>query len=290
MGRAGQAGQDVAGLHPVGDLAEVDGHGDAVQRHRLEARRARLSLQRGEVQPGVLEQLLGDGALDPALGGDPLLVRIGADDVELGRGRGVLQRRPGIARARRVVDDQDPRRPMRRRHLELVGPAAVEGHGLAVELARDRMAFRGVEVGVIDQNQHDLAGQIDPLVVVPAALGRIHAIADEDQGRVLERDMAHRAVGGDDDVHGPLQGGGLSLAGDANGGGSVLAGAADLGHLNPGPVGAAGLQPERLKLLGQPCDGLVLARRDRGAAFELIRGQDPRRLAEPDRIDAAQRR
>uniref|UniRef100_A0A0N4Z5P0 Phenol hydroxylase n=1 Tax=Parastrongyloides trichosuri TaxID=131310 RepID=A0A0N4Z5P0_PARTI len=270
-------------------LAEIDGHGHAVQRHGAEVGRARLVLQGGEVQPRVPEQLFGDGALNPPLGRHPLLVGIGADDVELGRGRGILQRRPGIARAGRVVDDQDARRPMRRRDLELIGPAAIEGHGLTVELARDRMAFGRAEVGVVDQHQRDLALQVDALEVVPAALGRIDAIADEDQGGVAQGDALHRPVGRDDDVFGALKLGRAAVGGNADGGGAVLTGAADLGDLHPRPVRAAGLKTERLELLAQPFDGAVLAGRDRGAALERVGGEHAGRLVQPGRVDAAGR-
>uniref|UniRef100_A0A0N5A4S5 LigA n=1 Tax=Parastrongyloides trichosuri TaxID=131310 RepID=A0A0N5A4S5_PARTI len=232
---SGQAADDVARLDPVGLLAEVDGHGHAVQRHGTEVGRARLILQGGEVEPGVPEQLFGDRALNPALCGHALLVRVGADDVELGGGRGILQRRPRIARARRVVDDQNARRAVRRRDLELIGPAAIEGHGLTVELARDGVAFRRAEVRVVDQHQHDLAVQVHALVVVPVALRRVDAVADEYQRRVGQGDALHRPVGRDDDVLGPLKLGRASVGRDADGGGAVLTGAADLGDLHPRP-------------------------------------------------------
>ena len=55
--------------------------------------------------------------------------------------------------------------------LELVGPAAVIGHP-AAELAGDRLAWGGLEIGIVDQEDGDLAVQIDAFVIVPAAFGR----------------------------------------------------------------------------------------------------------------------
>ncbi|MNQ97596.1 hypothetical protein D3C85_1132520 [compost metagenome] len=73
------------------------------------------------------------------------------------------------------------------------------------------MPLRGAEIGIVDQNQHDLAAQIDALVVVPAALGRIDAVADEDQRGVGQGHVVHGPVGRDDDVRSALQGRGLAV-------------------------------------------------------------------------------
>jgi hypothetical protein len=71
-----------------------------------------------------------------------------------------------------------------------VGPATVVSHRLAAEVA-----FAGFEVGIVDQNHCDLAVQVDTFEVVPAALGRHHAVAYEHQRRVRDRHCG-RAVHG----------------------------------------------------------------------------------------------
>ena len=60
--------------------------------------------------------------------------------------------------------------------LIFVGPAAVIGHRLAAEIA-----FAPFEIGVVDQHDQDLALGVETLEVVPAALGRLDAVADEHQ-------------------------------------------------------------------------------------------------------------
>ena len=62
-----------------------------------------------------------------------------------------------------------------------VGPAAVIGHRLAAEIA-----FAALKVGVVDQHNEDLAAHVLALEIVPAALGRFHAIADEHQLRPVD--------------------------------------------------------------------------------------------------------
>jgi hypothetical protein len=79
-----------------------------------------------------------------------------------------------------------------RRHLFiLVGPAAVVGHGLAAEVAHARF-----KVGIVDQHHRQFAAQVEAFEVVPLALGRIHAIADEHQRRIAEIDLFAAVHGG----------------------------------------------------------------------------------------------
>jgi hypothetical protein len=67
-----------------------------------------------------------------------------------------------------------------------VGPAAIIGHRLPAEGAGDRIARRSLEIGIVDQEDGDLAGQVDALEVVPLPLGRGDAVADEHHRRVLD--------------------------------------------------------------------------------------------------------
>ena len=71
------------------------------------------------------------------------------------------------------MDDQRSERPHRGGLLELVGPAAVVGHGVAAEVV-----FSG---RVVHQHHQDLAREVGISEVVPAVLRRLDAVADEQQ-------------------------------------------------------------------------------------------------------------
>ena len=281
MQGTGNAGQDVAALDPVGDLAEIDRHRHPVQRHRREFRRPRRLAQGRIVQPRIAEQGLRLRPLDPALGRDPLGLGIGAHDVEFGRGRRTLQRAPAIAGARRVVDHQHRRRPLARRLLEFVGPAAVEGHGIAVEPPRHRMPLGGTEVGVVDDDQQDLALQVHALEVVPLPLGRVDAIAGEDDRRVGQGDVVYRPVAGEQHLRAPLQRPRLAAGADRDRRRPVLPRPPQLRRLHPRSVRPARLQPQGLELADDIVDRLLLTRRRHAPALELVRGEDPHDLVQP---------
>ena len=74
------------------------------------------------------------------------------------------------------MDDQHARGAAPRGFLIFVGPAAVIGHRLAAEIA-----FPALEIGVVDEHDEHLALDVVALEIVPVALGRGHAVADEDQ-------------------------------------------------------------------------------------------------------------
>ena len=105
-------------------------------------------------------------------------------------GAGVLDDVPAVAGEVGAVDDERADGAHAGGLLELVGPAAVVGEGLAAE-----------ELGVVggrvaDDAEDDLALDVDAGVVVPVELGRGDAVADEDDGRV------------------DVDGGGVALVGD----------------------------------------------------------------------------
>ncbi len=168
----------------------------ALELDRLELARLRLLLQRVEIQAGALEQSTRRASrwIQPSSGGCAARGVV-AHHVEHGVGVGVLHRRPAVRRRRGLVHDQQAGGALARGFLVLVGPAAVVGHGLAAEVA-----LAGFEVGVVDQHHRDLALQVDALEVVPVALGRLDAVADEHQRRVVDVDVlvaVHRRAHGD---------------------------------------------------------------------------------------------
>ena len=154
-------------LRPQGHRTEVGGLGPCLLRLEVEARAA--------------EQVHRLVPLDPAFQQGMGLARGRSDHVELRGAVGILHRGPAIGGRGGLVHDQHAHGPLAGGFLVLVGPAAVIGHGLAVEPARGRVARRGLEVGVIDQDDGHLALQVHALEVVPVPLGGLDAIADEDQ-------------------------------------------------------------------------------------------------------------
>ena len=84
-----------------------------------------------------------------------------------------LDRVPAIAGALGLVDDERADRAAPRRLLELVGPAAIIGHRPAAEPAGDRLARRRLEIGIVDQEDGDLAVQIDVAEIVPLRSGAV---------------------------------------------------------------------------------------------------------------------
>ncbi len=147
------------------------------ERHRLEVAPLRLLDQRVEVavrpeQPA--RRLLGDPALD-------LRVRLAARrQLELLAAPARLHGVPRITGRRRRVNDDRAAAPCRRRALVLVDPAPVEQTLGAGEQLR-------IPVGIVVQHQQHLAAHVDALEVVPVVLGRLDAVADEHDLRVLDR-------------------------------------------------------------------------------------------------------
>ena len=163
-----------------------------------------------------------------------------------------------------------------RRLLIFVGPAAVIGHRLAAEIA-----FAALEVGIVDQHDHDLAVQVDALEIVPVALGRGDAVAGEDQRSVGDADLALPVLRSTDrdlialrQAHRP----GRRL--DRDRGIADEVGLEQRHILSPfapaaGDRVAARLKSRGAELLGQIIDGPGLALGRRAAPFERVR---PERL------------
>jgi hypothetical protein len=122
------------------------------------------------------------------------LGRIRAHDVEHRVRVGVLDRRPAVRRGLGLVDDEHTGESLTCCLLVLVGPAAVVGHRLAAEVA-----LTCLEVGIVDQHDPHLAPEIHSLEVVPVALWRLDAVAEEDKRSAIDRhaiDVLHRRSDG----------------------------------------------------------------------------------------------
>src|SRR4051794_16653284 len=167
----------------------------SLQRNRLEGAGLRRGLRLLEVQTRRGKDLLREGQLNPALERGVACRRILADDVELRVGVGVLDRVPTVRGGRRLVNDEHAGRAAPRGLLVLIGPATVIGHRLAAEVS-----FAAFEVGIVDQQDEELAVDINALEIIPISLGRADSVADEEQRRIGERDRrlaVHRGARGD---------------------------------------------------------------------------------------------
>jgi hypothetical protein len=209
-----------------------------------------------------------------------------ADDVEDRVGVRVLDGVPAVGGGPGLVDHDEAHGAPARGFLVLVGPAAVVGHGLAAEVAFSRLV-----VGVVDQDERDLAVQVDALEVVPVAFRRSDPVADEDDRRVLDGDVVDAGLGGADRhllALLPAQRLAAGLHADRDGALDVELGQRHV--LGPGPLArlqlvAAGLQARGLELVGDVGDRLGLAGRGRPAALEGVGRQDLDVFGELGRID-----
>ena len=165
------------------------------------------------------------------------------------------------------MDDDGARRTLFGGFLIFIGPAAVIGHGLAVEGAFERL---GPVIGVVDQDDRGLARHVHAFIVVPALLGRIDAVADEDQLAVLESGFGILAIGHADPVGavGELH---VAILATGNGQrGIIPAGNFDQWHILDPTSLIARLEAGLLELVDQIGDGLFLARSAGRTALELI--------------------
>ena len=120
----------------------------------------------------ALRTLVGRLAADPALELEPgVAVRQEKALVPPGGPEDV----PAVGRALRVVDDEDAGGAELLGLFELVGPAAVVGHVLAVEDAA------GAVARLVDLDEEDLAGEVQALDVVPVPLGGLDEVAAIDE-------------------------------------------------------------------------------------------------------------
>ena len=152
--------------------------------HRLEFAGLRLLFQGVEIQAGLREQTRGQITLDPAFQGGMRGARVVAHHVEHGVGVGAGHGVPAVGGRRGFMHHQHAECALARAFFVLVGPAAVVGHALAIE-----GALAGLEIRVVDQHHGDLALEVDTLEVVPVALRRLDAVADEHQRRVGDIDL-----------------------------------------------------------------------------------------------------
>ena len=270
---------DLAVIHRI-----VGREARALQRDRVEARALGGALLPFEVQAGLAKQLHRQIALDPALDQGVGLGRVGAHDVELGDGVGVLHRRPAVGGGRGLVHDQHAERALARGLLVLVGPAAVVGHRAAAETARPAGGLWRFEVGVVDQHHSDLAVQVHALEIVPAALRRPHAVADEDERCMGHRHMVDREQGLDHGLVTLGQGLGRAAGGQAHPHRAPHREPRQRHVLQPAAVLAPGLDAGGGELTGDVVDGLGLARRGRPATLEGVRRQHPHMFRQPPRV------
>ena len=283
----GQLGHHVAGHHLLALQREVHAQLGVVQCHRTEVGAHRLALLGIEVEAGVGENRLGQLALHPATQRRVLRHRLvlAALDVEQRRCARALHRGPAVGGRRGLVHDQHAFGTTACGFLELVGPAAVVGHRLAVECAR----CIGFEIGIVDQYHGDLAVQVHVLVVVPLAFRRIDAIADEHQRRIPDLHALARLQALQGHVHAIGQRTLALLQRQAGLGRAVQLRAHQRDRLHPAAIHAAGLQAVAAELLDQVLHRALFTLGGRRAAFEFIRRQNAHMARQRLRIDAATR-
>ena len=196
---ARQAGDDIVAVEPAVGDANLGAEPHSLELDGAEVGRPGLFPQGRKIQACGREEAGGSVRRQPSLKGKPLGLGTRTGDVIALAGRG-NHCGPAIARALGLVDDQGGDRAPSYGFLELVGPTRIIGRGPPSELAGHRIRRRRLEVGIIDQENGDLAAQVDALVVIPAALRCRDAVADEDHGRVLHGDPVYRQEGNDRDV------------------------------------------------------------------------------------------
>ena len=248
------------------DVVRKAGRCFETQRHRLEA----LLLGSGEQLVGILscsfEDLATRLVLHPAVHDGERRRILAALGIGLRPRPAAFDHVPTIRSRLRIVDDDRSGSALAGSFFIFIGPAAVIGHGLAVE--GPFQAF-GAEIGIVDEDHGGLAGHVDAFVIVPATLGRVDAIAHEDQLAVFERGLRIFAIGHADPVTAVLERDIGAFAGNRQRR-EVLAGNFYQRHfLHPRAV-VARLQPGRCEPFGQQGDGLFLADRAGHAAFEFV--------------------
>ena len=266
---AAQLRDHVAGDHPVTLDPEVRRQPRITQRQWFEVGTLGLLLGRFEIQPCTPEQRHGQITLHPAAQQGVVSRGIGALNIEQRRQPRTLHRGPTISGRRSLMHDQHTQRAAACGFLILVGPAAVIGDRRPVETSR----LRGLEIGIVDQHDRDLALQVDLFVIVPAALRRSDAIADEHQRRLVHFHLRHRLQALQDHVSSVHQLLVLARNGQHGGHRPVHLRTQQRHGLGPAAVVTGRLQPGASELPFQVRDGLVFTRRRRRPSFEFIRGQ-----------------
>ncbi len=271
---------------------KVRREGCVLQHRRRERSAAGAPFQRLEVEPGLPEKLHGSVVVQPGLQQQLFLGRIGTHDVvafAIRCDRGL----PAVCGGLGLVHDQCGDGTTARGLVVFVGPARVIRRRLATELAVCIVAGHRFEIRIVDQEDRNLATQVDVLVIVPVALGRMHAVADEHQRRGFDMHAIDRSQR--DRRHVGLLHQRTGFTGDSHGHPCVER------HLRPHQghdlrvraVVAGGFETDRLELLDKIIHGPGFARRARRASLELVRGQrarDARQPLDADRLLACWRR
>ena len=168
------------------------------------------------------------------------------------------------------MHDQRADRALPRGFLELVGPAAVIGHRPVAELAGGRLALLRVEVGVVDEEHHDLALEVHAFEIVPTPLRRVHAVTDEDHRGARDARGVVGAQGRDIDVlgdrhrHRPLG------AREGQRLGCAQLGVQQRHFLHPLAVRSGRLKADILEPRDQIADGAFLTHGARRAPLERV--------------------
>ena len=183
------------------------------------------------------------------------------------------------------MDDQRGGGALARGLLELVRPAPVVGHLLAVE----ELVVAGMEARVVDQDHHRLAGPVLVAVVVPLPLRRVDAIADENDRAVLDADLrlagagTHHHVGAEGQRHRRAIDGQVQRRGGIGGG-------LDHRHVLEIAVAIARLQADALHLRTDVLDRAFFPGRAGRAALELVGSQRLHQVLEVAGIDRRRER
>ena len=183
------------------------------------------------------------------------------------------------------MHDQRTDRPAPRGFLELVGPATVIGHRAVAELARRGIARLGGEIGVVDEEHEHLALHVDALEIVPATLGRGDAVADEDKRGLGDRGDIVGADGRDIDRTRLFERDRCRGRGEAQHARRSQPRVEQRHRLHPLPVGAAGLEPERLEARDEIADRSVFPRGPGRAALERVRRERLDRFGQAGGVD-----
>ena len=255
---------------------------------RLEPGGSRLPLDGVVIVAGALQQRGSDPLLHPPLKQNRLRCALQLSNAVCLACR-ALHHVPWIARGFRLVDDQRADGTASRGLFVLVHPAAVEGHRLAAELARHRLAGCRLEVGIVDEHDDDLAAHVDALEIVPAALGRGDSVADEHHWRVGYAHAIHQANRAEIEVVGKSERGRLAALAEGQIRRRLELGVDHRHGLRPAAILSGGLEAGRLELFDEVRDRLFLAGSARRAALEFVGCEDACDLRHALRADMRRR-
>ncbi|MBA7655003.1 hypothetical protein ES703_62900 [subsurface metagenome] len=167
------------------------------------------------------------------------------------------------------MNDKGSFRTLAGRLFQLVGPAAVISHGVAIE----QRAVPGSVAGIVYQQHHGLTPHVQTLVIVPAILGCHDAIACENHIGSVQGNPFHRS----------FRPRGILLTINQAGGGLITPDQQTRAgidrHLHQGylleiAVPVAGLQAQISKFLLEKLESEFLPFGGRPPPFEFIGGQD----------------